>query len=278
MGIIMSNYYKISDVAKIIGISSGLVRHYERLGIIKPKRSKNGYRNYTTRDINILTGSRRYIEMGFSLEATEFLINEASLDDVINSLADMEESLKKEIRWKQLILNEVQQSKGKYKLIHKHNYKFPEFSIRNSPPVYRINCQNNMTIHIEEAVASNMEKWIEKLPVVRISPEFPVESIYNMTDSYYFGFLVDESLVEELELINTPGIRFYPSRLCLTTIIKSEGDDHIRPSSLQDAIKYMINNNMKMIDNAWGDTIGNYTVNGKHHRYHLIYIPIEYND
>lgn len=274
----MRDYYKISDVAKIIGISSGLVRHYERLGIIKPKRSKNGYRNYTTRDINILTGTRRYIGMGFSLESTDFLINEASLNDVINSLEDMEESLKKEIRWKQLILNEIQQSKEKYKLINKHDCKFPEFSIENSPPVYRINCQNNMTITIEEAVASNMEKWIEKMPVVRVSPEFPVESICNMADDYYFGFLVDESLAEELELINMPGIKFYPSRLCLTTIIKSVGDDHIKPSSLKDAVKYMNNHNMKMTDNAWGDTIGNYTVNGEHHRYHLIYIPIECKD
>lgn len=85
-----SDYYKISDVAKILGISAELVRHYERLGILKPKRNTNGYRRYTTRDINILTGSRRYVHMGFSIEEAEFMINVASLDEAIDSLEGME--------------------------------------------------------------------------------------------------------------------------------------------------------------------------------------------
>lgn len=274
----MSGYYKISDVAKILGVSSELVRYYERLGIIKPERSSNGYRKYTTRDINILTGSRKYIEMGFSLETIEFLLNHASLDDVINALSDMEESLAKEIRWKQLILNEIHQSKNKYKLIHNFDNMLPKLNLQNSPPVYRINCQNKMTISLEEMLSNGVKKWIEKLPVVRISPEFPTESIYNMTDDYDFGYLVDESLADELDLLDTPGIKFYPSQLCLTTIIKSEGDNTIRPNLLQDAVKYMDNHNMQMIDNAWGDTIGNYANDGIHQKYHIIYIPVKYND
>ena len=274
----MSGYYKISDVAKILGISSELVRYYERLGILKPTRGSNGYRKYTTRDINILTGSRKYIEMGFSLETVEFLLNHASLDDVINALSDMEESLAKEIRWKQLILNEIQQSKNKYKLIHNFGNMLPKFKIQNSPPVYRINCQNKMTISLEDILSNDVKKWIQRLPVVRISPEFPVVSIYNMTDDYYFGYLVDQSIAEELDLLDTPGIKFYPSQLCITTIIKSEGDNTIRPDLLQDAVKYMDNHSMEMIGNAWGDTIGNYTKDGIHQKYHLIYIPIKYND
>ena len=91
----------------MLGISAELVRHYERLGILKPKRSINGYRRYTTRDINILTGSRRYVHMGFSIEEAEFLINEASLEEAIDSLAGMEKKAVREIRWKQLVLKEM---------------------------------------------------------------------------------------------------------------------------------------------------------------------------
>jgi molecular chaperone DnaK len=45
-----------------------------------------------------------------------------------------------------------------------------------------------------------------------------------------------------------------------------------------DALNYMDNHNMKMADNAWGITIGNYTKDGIHQKYHLIYIPIKYVD
>ena len=134
------------------------------------------------------------------------------------------------------------------------------------------------SINLEDAAEILQQHKIEKLPVVKISPEFTLESVYNMTDDYSFGFAVDENLAEELDLINTPGIKFYPSRLCLTTLIKSEGANHICPRSLQDALNYMDKHNMKMADNAWGITIGNYTKNGIHQKYHLIYIPIEYRD
>lgn len=271
----MGKYYKISDVAKILGISSELIRHYERMGILKPKRNSKGYRSYTTRDINILTGSRRYIEMGFSLETAEFLLNGATLDDVISIFSDREKSLTEEIRWKMLILNEIRQSKGKYELIRNFDSKPSEFNIVNSPPVYRINCQNKMTITLEEALSEDVRKWIKRLPIVRISPEFPIESISNGTDDYHFGYLVDENLAEELDLLDTPGIKFYPSQLCLTTIIRSKGEDHIKPNLLQDAINYIKNNGMEIIGDAWGITIGNYTIDGIHKKYHLIYIPIK---
>ncbi len=85
----MGNKYKISDVAKVLDISPELVRHYERKGILTPKRNENGYREYSTRDINILTGLRKLIKMGYSLESIEFLINQASLDEVIESLDNL---------------------------------------------------------------------------------------------------------------------------------------------------------------------------------------------
>lgn len=273
-----SDYYKISDVAKILGISAELVRHYERLGILKPKRNTNGYRRYTTRDINILTGSRRYVHMGFSIEEAEFMINVASLDKAIDSLEGMEKKAAREIRWKQLILNEIQQLKDKYKLIHDFENNIFKFNLQKSPSVYRINCEKNMIISLKDALSCDIKKWIEKLPVVKISPEFTLESVCSMADDYFFGFAVDENLAEELGLINTPGIKYYPSKLCLTTLIKSEGANHIGPRSLQDALNYMDNHNMKMADNAWGITIGNYTKDGIHQKYHLIYIPIKYVD
>ncbi len=216
--------------------------------------------------------------MGFSIEEAEFMINVASLDEAIDSLEGMEKKAAREIRWKQLILNEIQQLKDKYKLIHDFENNIFKFNLQKSPSVYRINCEKNMIISLKDALSCDIKKWIEKLPVVKISPEFTLESVCSMADDYFFGFAVDENLAEELGLINTPGIKYYPSKLCLTTLIKSEGANHIGPRSLQDALNYMDNHNMKMADNAWGITIGNYTKDGIHQKYHLIYIPIKYVD
>jgi len=269
----MTSKYKISDVAKVIGISSELIRHYERIGILTPKRSENRYRTYTTRDVNILFGTRKLIGMGYSLETVEFLINSASLYDVSFSLQLLEEKVKNEIRWKQLVLDVIKKQQEEFKMLYHADNKF---TIKNSPAVYRIHCQNQTILSIEEATTSNVNIWIEKMPVVRISPEFTIESIYNNLEEYNFGFIVEEYLAEELNLINTPGIKLIPSQLCLTTIINSADDDHIKPSMMQEAVKYMENNRMKMCSNAWGNTIGTYVENGITLKYHEIYIPIEY--
>ena len=56
--------YNISKASKTLNISSELLRHYERLGLIEPKRAENGYRFFNAQDLDKLQGIRRYRNMG----------------------------------------------------------------------------------------------------------------------------------------------------------------------------------------------------------------------
>ena len=44
----MSTYYKIGEIAALYGISTDILRYYEELGILVPRRAPNGYRIYRT--------------------------------------------------------------------------------------------------------------------------------------------------------------------------------------------------------------------------------------
>ena len=60
---------QISELAKRTGVSAHALRHYEKLGLIQPARSNNGYRDYTEalrREVIFITMSR---QIGFSLKA-----------------------------------------------------------------------------------------------------------------------------------------------------------------------------------------------------------------
>jgi len=60
---------QISELAKRTGVSAHALRHYEKLGLIQPARSNNGYRNYTValrREVIFIAMSR---QIGFSLKA-----------------------------------------------------------------------------------------------------------------------------------------------------------------------------------------------------------------
>lgn len=75
--------YRIHKIAKMLNISSQLLRYYEQNGLITPARDENGYRYYTPEDISRLTGILRYKNMGFSLKECRELIYSCSLEETI---------------------------------------------------------------------------------------------------------------------------------------------------------------------------------------------------
>jgi Cu(I)-responsive transcriptional regulator len=60
---------KIGDAAAASGISQRMIRHYEKIGLMpKPVRRDSGYREYETRDVQILQFIGRARNLGFSVE------------------------------------------------------------------------------------------------------------------------------------------------------------------------------------------------------------------
>jgi DNA-binding transcriptional MerR regulator len=87
-------YYKIGEVAKMFGIKTSLIRYWEKeFSIIKPKKTKNGIRLFTRKDIDhfeliyhlikekgmTINGAREYIKKQKGLNNFEKL-------EVINTL------------------------------------------------------------------------------------------------------------------------------------------------------------------------------------------------
>ena len=60
---VVSVRYKIGDVSRILGISTDLLRYYEKKGVVKPQKDQsNDYRYYDTWDINFLIDCLWYSE------------------------------------------------------------------------------------------------------------------------------------------------------------------------------------------------------------------------
>src|SRR5450756_136682 len=46
--------YHTREFAKIVGVTVRALHHYDRIGLLKPRRTPAGYRVYSTRDIELL--------------------------------------------------------------------------------------------------------------------------------------------------------------------------------------------------------------------------------
>ncbi|MDD3739447.1 MAG: MerR family transcriptional regulator, partial [Lentimicrobiaceae bacterium] len=66
-------YYKIGEVAEIFGVTTSLIRYYEKeFDIIKPRRNKKGNRLFTQNDIDNFHKIFHLIkEEGYTLEGTK---------------------------------------------------------------------------------------------------------------------------------------------------------------------------------------------------------------
>ncbi len=51
-------YLKIGDVARLVGVSSSVIRSWEKLGLTRPQRTVSKYRLYTTEDVKLLKRAR----------------------------------------------------------------------------------------------------------------------------------------------------------------------------------------------------------------------------
>ncbi len=66
---------KVHELAKRVGVTPHVVRHYVRIGLLTPtRRTENGYREFSEADVRRLLFIRRAQRLGFTLaEVTEII-------------------------------------------------------------------------------------------------------------------------------------------------------------------------------------------------------------
>ena len=65
----------IGDASERSGLPAKTIRYYEDIGLLKPGRSENGYRDYSTADVHRLRFLQRSRSLGFSVEECRQLLS-----------------------------------------------------------------------------------------------------------------------------------------------------------------------------------------------------------
>ena len=66
---------KIGDVAEASGLPAKTIRYYEDIGLIRPARGTNGYRDFAESDVHKLAFLARARSLGFSIEECRTLLS-----------------------------------------------------------------------------------------------------------------------------------------------------------------------------------------------------------
>lgn len=87
----MPSRMQIGEVAALFDVTTKTLRHYEKLGLLKPERADNGYRLYAAEDVLRIQRIRQLQSLGLSLKEIARLLSrddEVLWEAVLRSLQD----------------------------------------------------------------------------------------------------------------------------------------------------------------------------------------------
>lgn len=70
-----NGYLRSAELARLGGLSTDSLRHYERKGILSAARSANGYREYPPQSVDRIRLVQRALSVGFTLDELARLLN-----------------------------------------------------------------------------------------------------------------------------------------------------------------------------------------------------------
>lgn len=123
--------YKISDFAKMAGISQSKVRFYEKNGLLKVRKDTNGYRYFTRWDAFRVNAFRVLLQYGFTVEKAISMLDERQSDEMfVKSLEEKKEDLKVQIELmkcrqeilEKVIMNLKENCESKFEIMEKDDY------------------------------------------------------------------------------------------------------------------------------------------------------------
>lgn len=103
----MAKEYSIKEIAKLYGISSDILRHYEKKGLINPLRGENGYRMYNVKDIYRITIIRDLRALDVPIEVIGKYLKELSINSTKEFLQKEKEIISLEFNKLQKIRKSV---------------------------------------------------------------------------------------------------------------------------------------------------------------------------
>ena len=96
----MKKLYLVSEAARITGLTSETLRHYDRIGLIKPneKNSENNYRYYSEEDIISLNTIKALSYMDLSLKEIKEILSYHDFKKIVLALKEAEKNADNKIK------------------------------------------------------------------------------------------------------------------------------------------------------------------------------------
>ena len=267
--------YKIGDVARVLGVSTDILRYYERKGVVTPEKDEhNDYRYYDSWHINFLTDCLWFKNFGFSIEQIADIVRIPNAGEIGQLFSMKEDELRDHIRRCELLLKRSAEHRESLAAIENLLYKC---EIAESEEYVRFINRIGENFLTDSLTRETAKKWLEVLPFNHRYFEMSSEAIIpGREDDYRWGYSLSAKYVDELGFDVAPPIVRFPSRKCIHTVFKnSGGKGGFSPSLLEYVAEYAQKEGVPLFGPVHGRLLCSVLEDGQLTGYFEAWIPIE---
>lgn len=264
--------YKIGDVSKILGISSDIMRYYEKKGIVKPIKGKdNDYRYYESWDVNFLIECLWFKEYGYTTKEIADLVSQRSYDDLYNSLKEKQTILQQKIAYQNLLLERLCQQTS---LLDEKRSCIGVCEISESPDILRYLNRFNYVYQESEQLRHLTKKWKSVLPFTRRSFHIDLDVLEHKGNEFSWGFSLETKYAKQLGIDEEPLVTHLSPKKCIHYVFKEPGKDNFSPRLLQPILDFAKNNHLTITDAADGNLLCSVREDGVMTGYFEAWVPV----
>ena len=265
--------FKIGDVSKILQISPELIRYYEKIGIISPKRDpENGYRYYTLGDVNRLFDGRWLHAYGFPLDQLSKSLYESERADFESDLADRETDIENNIRYYTDLLESIRSFREKVSSLS-GEISFEECI---GPEIFFIPYKINDEYIIAKDDIAELKRWAAMIPFVNLTFQLvaPVDDNRGLALKEQIGFSIDKSYADRIgfKCDHTKLQHLIARKAVHTVFALNEEDDFLE--AVNRIVDMAEEKGYKRTFDPYGARIAQFRENGVFKRYFEIWIPV----
>ena len=208
----MIERYSVGDFASKLGVTSALIKYYEKQGLLKPEIQNAGYRYYTVRGIPLILDVIKWKNMGFSAKDVVSLMQATRYEQLSDLLLSNRSAIEQQIRYLQGVLDYTDQMGISQSLYTQKS----DWDIGYYGDFYFLPTHTNQELLGNEATSRLMHEWLRWLPVVQ--PTAKADMRRDEADEILWGLSVPKSFADAQSLPMDDIVEFIPKQRSLRVL------------------------------------------------------------
>lgn len=275
--------YKISELAKLLGVSTNTVRRYEDMGYISAVRDENsGYRYYNDDDIFSVMNAKMHVKYGFSHEQISQM-QSFSLEETIDAYKKRIDEMDKQITYMTYLRHRL---KDDYLLMNKAA-TYSDIYEKMSLTMYTVIYKDGEKLLQEPERLQKLGEFIYNSPEVLHTYIIPKESVDNGNFRVCCGWSVKEEHMDKYGMTANSYTQIYkgsPSVMGISEVpadigrLANENPEYLKELMIGKHLDYMKEHNLYLNGDIIGIVITKVLDSGKNVIYMLMSLPFGKND